>query len=112
MRVFRVPRRIVALDTYGQEPVGKAGASILEKYSHGQLDGGRLGGLPHFGMRGDASLTFSGLIQDPQAFQGAAQMGAARNPSVQEFAALPADQSPAAQKQWLQDWTDLEGVLA
>jgi hypothetical protein len=112
LRRFLVPRRIVAVDTYGSEPVGAAGASVLERYRNGQLNGGRLGGTPHFGMRGDPALTFNGLIQDPQAFQGAAQMGAARNASVQNYPALPNDQSPATQAPWLADWTDLEGALA
>lgn len=95
---------------YGPEPVGKAGAVILETYSHGQLDGGRLDGLPHFGMKGDPALSFLGYVASPQQFRGAAQLGASTNLSVQEYPALPSATEPEALPTWLQDWTQLEGI--
>jgi hypothetical protein len=111
LRGFRVPARIVRLLTYGPEPVGRATAAKLALYGQGQLDGGALGGLPHFGMRGDPATTFAGYVSSPQLFQGAAQMGANTGVSVQEFPALPSEQSPAATVQWLQDWNELEGIV-
>jgi hypothetical protein len=96
---------------YGPEPVGAAGAAVLAGYSHGQLDGGPRGGFPHFGMKGSPATTFSGYVASPQKFQGAAQMGAAKNLSVQQYPALPAPQPPEALPVWLADWTDLEGIV-
>ena len=96
---------------YGPEPVGLAGAAVLAGYSHGQLDGGLRGGYPHYGMKGSPALSFTGYVSSPQRFQGAAQIGASKNLSVQNYPALPASAPPAALPNWLQDWTQLEGVI-
>ena len=109
---FKSPRRTVVVDTYGPEPVGQAGAGTLYTYLLGIHAGGQLGGTPHFGERGDPAVTFSGLISSPQNFVGAAQMGANANPAVQEYPALPHDSAPPATVRWLQDWTQLEGLVA
>jgi hypothetical protein len=90
---------------YGPEPVGQAGAAVLAGYSHGQLDGGPRGGYPHYGMKGEPALSFTGYASSPQRFQGAAQLGASKNLSV------PAATAPAALPSWLADWTRLEGVV-
>ncbi len=111
MRAFRVVRRVVEQVVYGPEPVGKAGAARLERYSPGQLAGGRRAGLPHFGMKGSPTLSFTGYVASPQKFQGAAQIGASKNLSVQEYPALPSAVAPEALPGWLQDWTQLEGVI-
>lgn len=111
MRSFGVPARIVKLLTYGPEPIGVAMASKLSMYREGMLDGGPMGGLPHYGMRGDPALTFSGYVSSPQQFVGAAQMGSNTGVSVQAYPALPSEQAPAATVQWLQDWDALEGVV-
>lgn len=111
-RGFSPLRAIVRSLVYGAEPVGQAGAVVLERYSHGQLDGGRLGGLPHYGMKGSPELSYTGLVQSPQTFRGAAQMGSATKASVQDYPALPGAQAPEALPTWLSDWTNLEGTLA
>lgn len=111
MRTFRPPARIVKELIYGSEPVGLATAAKLATYSRGLLNGGRLGGLPHYGMRGDPATTFSGYVSSPQTFVGTAQMGANTGVSVQGYPALPAPQAPPATVHWLQDWTQLEGVV-
>jgi hypothetical protein len=108
---FPSVRRIVETVLYGPEPVGQAGAGVLYRYEAGQLGGGRMGGYPHYGMRGDPSLTFSGYVASPQEFQGAAQLGASTNLSVQAYPALPSATTPKALPTWLQDWTALEGVV-
>lgn len=95
---------------YGPEPVGRAGAAVLERYSHGQLDGGRLDGLPHFGMKGEANMSYLGYVASPQQFRGAAQLGASTNLSVQQYPALPNAAEPEALPTWLEDWTHLEGI--
>lgn len=111
MARFGSPTRWVKELVYGPEPVGQATAAKLAQYEAGQLGGGPLGGYPHFGMKGDPAMTFSGYVADPQVFQGAAQLGASKNLSVQQYPALPNDQSPAALPTWLQDWDALEGVV-
>lgn len=111
IRRFRA-RVIEAVQTViGPEPVGQAGAAVLAGYSHGQLDGGPRGGYPHYGMKGSPALSFTGYVASPQKFQGAAQLGASKNLSIQQYPALPAAQAPAALPPWLQDWTRLEGVV-
>jgi hypothetical protein len=112
VRAFRVPRAIVRDLIYGSEPVGLAGASRLQTYSDGQLNGGPLGGLPHVNMKGEATVTFLGLIESPQQFQGNAQMGANRHPTVQETPALPNATQPEAVATWFRDWSSTEAVLA
>jgi len=102
---------IEKLLTYGPEPIGKAGAAILQTYSSGTINGSRFGGAPHYGMRGDPALTFSGYVSSPQSFQGAAQLGASRNLSVQDYPALPSASPPENLPTWLQDWTELEGLV-
>ena len=103
------PRISLRWETFGPEPVGAAGAIVLAGYTHGQMDGSRLGGFPHFGMKGSPAVTFTGYVSSPQRFVGAAQMGASRNLSVQKYPALPAPVAPAALPTWLQDWTQLKG---
>lgn len=111
MKRFGVPARVVKLLTYGPEPIGRATAAKLAAYDEGQLDGGRIGGLPHFGMRGDPALSFAGYVSSPQTFVGAAQMGANTGVSVQGYPALPSEQAPVGTVQWLQDWDQLEGIV-
>jgi hypothetical protein len=96
---------------YGAEPVGAAGAAVLDKYAKGTVSGGPMGGIPHFGMKGDPATTFGGYVADPQVFQGAAQIGASSNLSVEEYPALPSAVPPEHLPTWLQDWTQLEGVI-
>lgn len=112
MRGFRPARAIVRELIYGAEPVGLATASKLQTYSDGQLDGGPLGGTPHANMKGEASVTFLGYVASPQQFQGNAQMGANRHPTVQPSAALPSDSQPAAAPTWFRDWSSTEAVLS
>ena len=111
MRTFRSPRAVVREIIYGPEPVGRAGAAMLERYSHGQLDGGRFDGFPHYGMKGSPALSFTGYVASPQRFQGRAQIGASKNLSVQAYPALPSATAPAALPAWVQDWTQLEGII-
>ena len=108
-RSWRPTRRIVEVDTYGPEPVGKAGAAMLELETHANLDGRQ--GYTHFGMKGEANMTYSGPVQSPQTFVGAAQMGANPSVHVQEYPALPAESPPQALPTWIQDWTNLEGLV-
>ena len=112
MKSFRPLPQIVRELIYGPEPVGHAGAGVLQTYSAGQLSGGRLGGLPHVNMKGEASVTYLGLIQSPQGFQGNAQMGANRHPTVQESPALPNTHQPEAAQTWFRDWSSTDTVLA
>ncbi|HEX3948073.1 MAG TPA: hypothetical protein VHW47_10220 [Acidimicrobiales bacterium] len=112
MRRFGSPARFVRELIYGPEPVGAAGAAVLQGYSAGQLNGGRLSGTPHYGMKGDPSISYTGLVASPQRFQGAAQMGATPTVPVEAYPALPNATSPAALPTWLQDWTEMEGILS
>jgi hypothetical protein len=112
VRGFRPARAIIRELIYGAEPVGLATASKLQTYSAGQLDGSRLGGLPHVNMKGDAGVTFLGYVASPQNFQGNAQMGANRHPTVQEYPALPSDTQPADAPTWFRDWSSTEAVLS
>jgi hypothetical protein len=112
VRGFRPVRAIVRELIYGPEPVGHAGAAKLQTYSAGQLNGSRLGGLPHVNMRGEASVTFLGLIASPQQFVGNAQMGANRHATVQETPALPNSTQPEAAPTWFRDWSSTEAVLS
>jgi hypothetical protein len=108
MRSFRSPAQFIRQLIYGPEPVGQAGAVVLERYSHGQLDGGPLDGFPHFGMTGDPSLSFSGYVASPQLFRGVGGLfGHAKNLSVDEHPALPNSSPPAALPEWL---NQLEGI--
>jgi hypothetical protein len=107
-RRFPSPSRVVKLLTYGPEPVGKAAQAFLRNYTLNQLSGHGPDGIPHYGMRGDAALTFSGWVASPQQFQGNAQMGASHNTSVQRYPALPADQAPNNLPQWLNDYEALQ----
>lgn len=111
MRGFRPVRAIVRELIYGPEPVGHAGAARLQTYSAGQLSG-RLGGLPHVNMKGEASVTYLGLIESPQQFVGNAQMGANRHPTVQATPALPNATQPEAAPTWFRDWSSTEAVLS
>lgn len=112
MRGFRPVRAVVRDLIYGPEPVGHAGAAQLQTYSEGQLNGGRLGGYPHVNMKGEASVTFLGLIESPQQFVGNAQMGANRHPTVQESPALPNSTQPESAPSFFRDFSSTEAVLA
>jgi hypothetical protein len=107
VRRFAPLRRIVEQVVYGPEPVGAAGAAVLERYAHGQLDGGPLGGLAHFGMTGEACNTWSGWTASPQTFQGQAQIGSVLNPPIIQEPALPGAQSPAALATWVEEMETL-----
>jgi hypothetical protein len=109
-RSFRSPRQMVREIFYGPEPVGAAGAAMLARYSHGQLDGGPLDGTPHFGMKGEANMTWAGLTVSPQSFQGSAQLGSIPNPPVLEYPALPNSTAPYALPAAI-DWDALEGIV-
>jgi hypothetical protein len=106
--VARYVRELV----YGPDPIGAADVAQLHMLTYGPLVGGRLGGPPHFGMKGDPSMTFSGLVASPQQFIGQAQMGKTSAISVQAYPALPNSSPPPANRQWLQDWTQEEELLA
>jgi hypothetical protein len=93
---------------YGPEPVGEAGARVLQGELAAELSGQM--GTPHAFLNGGPETTFAGYAQDPQVFQGAAQIGAT-NPVVQEYPALPATQPPASLPTWLQDWQRQEGIV-
>jgi hypothetical protein len=112
VKSFRPVRAVIRELIYGPEPIGLAGASKLQTYSAGQLDGGRLGGFPHVNMRGEATVTFLGLIESPQQFIGNAQMGANRHPVVQSSPALPSSTQPEAAPTWFRDWSSTEAVLS
>lgn len=97
---------------YGPEPIGAADAVQLHNLTFGELNGGRMGGIPHFGMKGDPAFTFSGLAASPQTFVGQAQMGKTSGVTVQQYPALPNASPPPANRQWLQDWTQTEELLS
>jgi hypothetical protein len=94
--------------------IGAAEAARLEQDTHRMLEGPAGGyGVAHWGAKGNP---FEGggntdLAASPQAFIGAAQMGASHNTSVQDYPALPGDQAPGALPNWVQDWSNLEGVV-
>lgn len=88
-------RRAIEL-VYGPEPIGQAGIERLAAYNRMELSGMPGGGLPHFGMKGEANMTYTGLVASPQSFQGQAQMGSNANFTVQAFPALPNDFAPPA----------------
>lgn len=106
--VARVVRQLI----YGPEPIGAADVAQLHNMTFGELDGGPLGGYVHYGMKGDPALTWSGLTASPQQFVGQAQMGKTSAIVVQAYPALPNAAPPAANRQWLQDWTELEELLS
>lgn len=87
------------------EPIGLEVMTALAAYNIAEYSGGPGGGLAHFGMKGDPSMTWSGLTASPQTFQGQAQMGKTTGVSVQEYPALPNDQAPKGIVSWLPDWT-------
>ena len=100
---------LAKISLWGPEPVGLAGARILQKQTAAELNGQM--GTIHYGMKGSPyEGSYTGLVASPQTFIGAAQMGAARKVSVQEYPALPAEQAPPALPTWLQDWDSLEGM--
>jgi hypothetical protein len=88
-------RRIIEV-IYGPEPIGEAGIERLATYNRMELSGQPGGGFPHFGMKGEANMTFTGLVASPQTFQGQAQMGATTGFTVQEYPALPSPDAPPA----------------
>jgi hypothetical protein len=94
--------------------IGAAEAASLESTTHRMLAGPAGGyGIAHWGAKGSPYEGGANtmLAASPQRFQGQAQMGASYNVSVQRYAALPNDQSPAALPSWVQDWDSLEGVV-
>jgi hypothetical protein len=97
---------------YGPDPIGSADVAQLRVLTFGPLQGGALGGPAHFGMKGDASTTFTGLVASPQQFVGQAQMGKTSAIVVQAYPALPNASPPPANRQWLQDWTQEEELLS
>lgn len=108
-RVFRPVVEVLRERFYGPEPVGKAQAARLQTMTAAELNGQM--GTVHYGAKGSPyEGSFTGLVASPQSFVGAAQMGASHNLSVQEYAALPNDQPPAALPTWLEDWSSLEGL--
>jgi hypothetical protein len=62
-------------------------------------------------MKGNPATSFTGYVASPQEFQGAAQIGASKNLSIQEYPALPSAVTPEALPPWFQDWTNLEGIV-
>lgn len=94
---------------YGPDPVGKAEAAVLQAGTAAML-GGRIG-TPHFGMKGDPSVSFTGLVSSPQSFQGPPQMGSSPGVTVQAYPALPSAVAPTALPSWFNDWTSTEGML-
>ena len=112
MRGFAPVRGVIRELIYGPEPVGHAGAARLQTYSAGELDGSRLGGLPHVNARGEATVTFTGLISSPQQFVGNAQMGANRHAVVQAYPALPSAAQPEVAATWFRDFSSTDAVLA
>ena len=105
---FPSPRELVKQLVYGPEPVGKRAVAFLRAYTLGQLKGTPPGGLPHYGMKGDPALTFTGYVSSPQEFQGPVQMGASHNTSVQAYPALPSDQAPPNLPSWLDNYEQLQ----
>jgi hypothetical protein len=91
---FRQTVTRVIEDVFGPEPVGQAGAARLDTYRMLMLSG--RGTNAHFGMKGDPSVSFTGLVASPQKFQGAAQMGANASYTVQAYPALPSGTAPTA----------------
>jgi hypothetical protein len=91
---FRQTVTRVVEDILGPEPVGKAGMTKLATYQQLMLSGRSTNA--HFGMRGDPSMSFMGLVASPQKFQGAAQMGANTGYTVQAWPALPSGHAPPA----------------
>ena len=112
MKSFAPVRAIVRELIYGPEPVGAAGAARLANYTQGVMNGSRIGGLPHVNMRGEDTVTFLGYVATPQVFQGNAQMGANRHPTVVEAPALPSATAPEQAPSWFRDWSSTESVLA
>lgn len=109
---FAPVRGVIRELVYGPEPVGAAGAAALQTYSAGELNGSRLGGLPHVNMKGEACVTYLGPIASPQKFQGNAQMGANRRAVVQQYPALPSATEPEQAATFFRDWSSIEAVLA
>ncbi len=109
MKRFRSPAHFVRELRYGPEPVGKAGAAILQLETAAEL-GGRQG-LVHYGAKGNPATSFTGWAATPQTFRGAAQMGANSHAHVENYPALPSTTAPPALPTWLQDWTQLEGMV-
>lgn len=79
---------------WGRDPEGVAQSNALHLIAAGNLNG--RDGTPHFGMKGEANMTFTGLVASPQNFIGAAQMGASPKVVVQKQPALPNADAPAA----------------
>jgi hypothetical protein len=90
--VARFVRELV----YGREPIGAEDIGVLAGYNQRGL-GHQLGStIAHYGMRGDPALTFAGYVSSPQEFIGAAQMGANKHVTVEEYPALPNSAAPPA----------------
>lgn len=87
------------------EPIGNNVLAALAGYNRMEYGGGPGGGYPHFGMKGEASQTYSGWAAIPQALQGQIQLGKTTGVSVQDYPALPSENAPPAVVSWLPDWT-------
>jgi hypothetical protein len=79
---------------YGPEPVGVATMQRLAGYKARDLGHGPGSTIAHVFMKGEDAVTFLGYVASPQEFIGAAQMGANRNLTVQDYPALPSDNAP------------------
>lgn len=112
MKSFAPVKRYVRELIYGPEPIGAAGAKKLAAYTQGVMNGSRLGGLPHVFAKGEDTVTFLGYVETPQVFQGNAQMGANRHPTIQDQPALPNATAPEQAPSWFRDFSSTEAVLA
>jgi hypothetical protein len=104
--------KIIRERWYGDEPVGLAGAAQLEGYTHRML-AGTATGLAHYGAAGSPyEGSYTGLVSSPQAFVGGGgvQMGAIKNPPVQDYPALPSGTAPPNLPAAI-SWDELEGII-
>jgi len=91
------------------EPVGRAGAAVLQGYS-GRMLAGRDGSFVHYGAHGSPyEGAYTGLVSSPQVINAQTQIGHGQRPVVQDYPALPAGQSPAAVTDWLDQMNELQG---
>ncbi len=95
---------------WGPEPIGAAMANVQGFSRAQQL--GRGNGTPHFGMKGDDSVTWLGYTAGVQFFTGAAQMGSIRGAGVPVYpsTALPNAEVPPALPAWLEQYETLQGM--
>jgi hypothetical protein len=107
---WRSPASTETVLVYGADGPGYDGAVLIELQTvHAPLAGDM--GRPVGFLRGDPAVTYSGWIASPQSFRGAAQMGSTPTPPWAPPPALPAPDSPPAFVSWVNDWTQLEGLV-